>query len=309
MCGTSSARPARLLRYGDLCGAVADGLRERAGALESAVERYRSRNEAAFRYDCGGVVDAVRQLAGATGDVGEWVAGVGRGFLEAGRWVPIGDGVEDVAAATDEQLAPAIDTALPPLTPVAVPATPGGTSLADVGSITQADGPSGWDQVSVGSEAVSQVGEVLVGLAAGEGGELAAVTRVVDLDAVGRAANGVAVGLSALGAGMSAWDDGAALSDAARLESAVLHAGLTAGGGWAGSALAGGACTASVAAAPFTPLCAMGGGFVGGVLGGLAAELLDDDPGPGDHDEDAVADEIADLDEEAVDLAGQLTAN
>jgi hypothetical protein len=81
---TSSARPERLLRFERTAGAVAEGMRARAGILGNALDHYLARCQGPHRVTAvEGSDDVLRAWASGAGTFGEWVGDVGRAFLGA----------------------------------------------------------------------------------------------------------------------------------------------------------------------------------------------------------------------------------
>lgn len=285
----TGARPVRLLRYGDVCDAVADGLEEQAGALDDSNDTYLATHEPAFRYDCAGEVARLRTLARHTRDLGRWVAGVGQAFVEAGAWTPLHG--EDRAGVDATVLDRHLDVEAPALVARGPrPARPPASER----------GPSWWSRVDAASDGATVLGgatrmlDEVVSADPRRYGAIAPFTGPLD--------RGVGVGgavLDAVDGAHEGWTESAGLPTDARVEAAALHGGLQAGGG--------GLVGWGVAAAGFAacgPICAglgaVVGSGVGSRIGGWIAERFDRDPGPGQRDHDDVRDEVADTDDEAL---------
>jgi hypothetical protein len=102
-----SARPDRLGHLRTTAGGIADGLRQREGQLDRAVDRYRARTEPAFQAECGRTDEALAAFAASIAFLGEWVGQVGDAFAEAG-------GLGGIHLLTEELLFAALPSHLVP---------------------------------------------------------------------------------------------------------------------------------------------------------------------------------------------------
>ncbi|HEY7069301.1 MAG TPA: hypothetical protein VH479_04265 [Acidimicrobiales bacterium] len=107
--GSSSCRPARLLRFEEAVDAAIDGLRTRAGDLDDALRHYRHTCEKAYRAPTVGTEDVVRGFGTGARDWGRWTGDVARAFLDAAAVdAYIGNATttdaEDVMTRSDSEL-------------------------------------------------------------------------------------------------------------------------------------------------------------------------------------------------------------
>lgn len=93
----SSARPARLVRFGDTTGAMDDGLQARFGALDEALAAYRGTCETQYRFiPTTETTDVLRAWGGGVADLGRWVKEVGQAFITSQVVDAYVDGFGDV---------------------------------------------------------------------------------------------------------------------------------------------------------------------------------------------------------------------
>src|SRR3546814_7509724 len=93
--GTSSCRPARLVRFRDTTGAMGDGLTTRFNALDEALATYRATCEAQYRLiPTAETTDLLHEWRSALVELGEWTGEVGASFIRT----------QVVDAYTDDEL-------------------------------------------------------------------------------------------------------------------------------------------------------------------------------------------------------------
>lgn len=261
------ARPDRLQQLRRTAGGLADGLGVRRGALDDAVARYRAGTEPAFAVNGDDLPVTVGAMAAAVRQLGEWVGQVGDAFAEASAATVL-DGVHQVHGGELDELLP------PELRVAAMVGVQGGASAR---------------RAEPGDDDVDLV-EVAVTLG---GAPLGRVGRIAD------AVEAVRAGMDEAARRWAAEPDRPAPERLARagIDGALNGAGTfggAVGGTWAGAAL----CAPTVVG----PVpCAVVGGHIGGWVGGRVGELagdaiLGDEPEPWEHDPDALAAAIGDVD-------------
>lgn len=360
--GTSSARPARLVRFGETTDAMDEGLRRRFGALDEALAAYRATCDAAYRFvPTTDTAEVLRTWSSQLEELGRWTAEVGRGFIasQAIELYKRGFGTfdpEDVLTLPDESIIPYLADEYQDDPFLGVPA--GGWQvdepeidlenpdalaqlLEDLGlvvGVSDATLKGFNDLLASTPRSVTvrvRITETHV-LFLADGRVLARVTRAEatarllfpgrvpsELVTTSRWLGRVAPALDFAGGAYEQWQNDAGLDLGDRLLRAGTRGGATAlgglGGGWAGG-MAGGAA-AGLVCGPGAPVCstvlAVGGGIVGGLLGGTLGNKLsgllpwmDDppEPKPGEHDLDAIRDELAQADAQLSEGASQLDA-
>lgn len=80
--GKSSCRPARLKRFDETLGAVADGLARRAGTLGDALAVYQARCAGSYQVPTAGTEGVVLEFGSGLRQWGQWVGAVGQAFLD-----------------------------------------------------------------------------------------------------------------------------------------------------------------------------------------------------------------------------------
>lgn len=328
---TSACRPARLLRFGDTLGAVADGLARRRGALDDALAAYRARCDVDHRVPTVDTADVVRAFGVGLRDFGVWVADVGLAFQDA-----IGSGEHEYGRVyefcdgdiRENLVAYHLEAGEDPFR--GVPAGAAAALATELGRTFDPDGPPSWvAYLAAGGNVGNVTTPVLKGAATAlrrlpeyapvtfriEGGvavvdgksalaarfaaELSAELRlpVGQASHLARAAKWSGrLGTAMTGAAGTAgqWFADAGLDTPFRLARAGTRGGALAGGSYVGAAVAPG-----LLCGPGAPVCGAITGIIGGVAGGyLADQAADHLPWmhpaePAEHDLGHVRREVA----------------
>jgi hypothetical protein len=296
------ARPERLQQLRVTAGGLADGLARRRGELADAIAAYQARTERAYEADCRGVADAVD--------------GVGRAVRELGLWVgEVGDAFERLPSVFGELHLGGIGQLLAGLPPALQlePADSGGRG----GEVGAAAGALGLTVASAATRGATPSQLDVLAVTVGRESAVAAVTRAVDDTpagpVVGRLLDLMGVALVGIDEGVRRWSSEPDRETIERLARATFDGLLAAGGTYGGATVGGGLATAACVPAmgPAAPGCGAVGSLVGGRVGRRVAEvvsdaILGDESEPWERDAEALADEIADVDDEAFDAVEPL---
>ncbi|MGQ0616487.1 MAG: hypothetical protein ACT4PW_05775 [Acidimicrobiia bacterium] len=290
---TSSARPARLQRFGDTTAVLRDALRFPVVELAAVVAEYRRRCDPRFQARCETLAEDVEVWSFQVDELGQWVRQVGVAFEQAGAG-PLtrfggpdpGDGVRHVTP-DPSRVRPA---------PVLAFGAPRSADVDD-GAASAGPGPGS-----------SSAGETVIAGAGTLGGHLSttagASAEVLDgpvgarrRDLLRKAGNRVGVaGIAAGGVAQFLHDADVGLAE--RAARAAMGAGLDLSPTATAAALTPALVGGCAAFGPVAPLC-VGASFVGVAYGtGRLVEkvkelvLSDRAPAPGAHDPEALREAV-----------------